>query len=126
MPLLNANKRVLAEEGKGDTSQTSKRSRLDSENLLSESCACDIMTDPQKKANFSALSGNGINRHASSLSNSKPGVAKKLTIKNFKGRYLLLLLLPSIAQCDECHHVYVRRLWRLPEKRLKRKDLFLL
>lgn len=48
------------------------------------------MTDTtnQKRANFSALtpSSNGINRTIPSIVNLKPGAAKKLVIKNFKGR----------------------------------------
>jgi len=86
MPLLNANKRALSEENKGEAALTSKRSRTESKNReLDESESCATMTEPQKKANFSALSGNGISRHASPLANTKPGAAKKLVIKNFKG-----------------------------------------
>ena len=45
------------------------------------------MADTQKRANFSALNSpsNGFSRHASPLANNKPGSAKKLVIKNFKG-----------------------------------------
>eukprot|EP00058_Branchiostoma_floridae_P007859 XP_002593347.1 hypothetical protein BRAFLDRAFT_277112 [Branchiostoma floridae] len=40
-----------------------------------------------RKPNFSALVGsNGLTNRASSLANSKPGTAKKLVIKNFKGK----------------------------------------
>lgn len=60
------------------------------------------MTDTanQKRPNFSALSAspNGMNKNAS-LVNTKPGAAKKLVIKNFKGtafiwRSLYFILLP--------------------------------
>lgn len=84
MPLSNPNKRTLSEENKGDTCSNSKRRSVESRNRgLDETCA--TMTEPQKKANFSALSGNGISRHASPLSTTKPGASKKLVIKNFKG-----------------------------------------
>lgn len=45
------------------------------------------MTDSntQKRPNFSALAPNGVKTSATML-NSKPGCAKKLVIKNFKGR----------------------------------------
>lgn len=83
MPLSNPNKRTLSEENKGDTCSNSKRRSVESRNRgLDETCA--TMTEPQKKANFSALSGNGISRHASPLSTTKPGASKKLVIKNFK------------------------------------------
>ena len=55
MPLLNANKRALSEENKGEAALTSKRSRTESKNReLDESESCATMTEPQKKANFSA------------------------------------------------------------------------
>lgn len=86
MPLINVNKRALSEEDKREVSLTSKRSRTESKSRqLDESELPATMTDPQKKANFSALSGNGISRHASPLANAKPGASRKLTIKNFKG-----------------------------------------
>lgn len=49
------------------------------------------MTDTtnQRRPNFSALSPapNGVNRTSSSISTTvKPGVTKKLVIKNFKGK----------------------------------------
>lgn len=45
-------------------------------------------TTNQKRANFSALTptSNGINRTVPSIVNLKPGAAKKLVIKNFRGR----------------------------------------
>ncbi|KAK7475514.1 hypothetical protein BaRGS_00033270 [Batillaria attramentaria] len=82
MPLSNANKRTQSEENTGETGPNSKRSRLENKTRVVESCA--TMTEPHKKANFSALAGNGISRHASPLANTKPGAAKKLVIKNFK------------------------------------------
>lgn len=87
MPLINANKRTLSEENKGEASLTSKRSRTESKSRQpDESESPAKMTDSQKKANFSALSGNGITKHASPLANSKPGASRKLTIKNFKDK----------------------------------------
>ena len=55
------------------------------------------MTESQKKANFSSLTNpnNGFNRHTSPLVNSKPGSAKKLIIKNFKGKLFTTALEPS-------------------------------
>lgn len=85
MPLSNANKRALSEENKKETSSAPKRSRSGCKTTeLDESQSCATMNEPQKKANFSALSGNGISRHASPLANTKPGASKKLVIKNFK------------------------------------------
>lgn len=44
------------------------------------------MTDT-KRPNFSAIGGpNGVNKNVSPLTNNKPGSAKKLVIKNFKGK----------------------------------------
>lgn len=53
-------------------------------------------TTKQKRANFSALTptSNGVNRTPSIVS-LKPGAAKKLTIKNLKGKFLNRVL--SIA-----------------------------
>lgn len=44
------------------------------------------MAEPQRKANFSAY-GNHFHER-SPLANSKPGQAKKLVIKNFKGKLI--------------------------------------
>lgn len=52
----------------------------------------EVMTDTttQKRANFSALNSNpnGMNKNSTSLLASKPGSAKKLIIKNFKGKQI--------------------------------------
>lgn len=82
--------RVLEPQGE-DCENTLKRKR----NSGSGDHYCKIgkqeenMTDAsnQRRANFSALtpSSNGLNRTVPSLVNLKPGTAKKLVIKNFKG-----------------------------------------
>lgn len=92
MPLLNAPKRTLSEENKADTCSNPKRSKLESNREIDES----TMTEPQKKANFSALSGNGISRHSSPHANSKPGASKKLVIKNFKGGNVEFIASPCV------------------------------
>lgn len=97
MPLSNANKVDLQEQQKFDD-DTNFKKRKARENIspqnqkrLRETPDDSSMTDSQKRANFSALSSpnNGLNRHASPLANSKPGAAKKIVIKNFKGWKLL-------------------------------------
>lgn len=47
----------------------------------------ETMTESERRPNFSALTtpSNGISRHASPLNANRPGAAKKLVIKNFKG-----------------------------------------
>lgn len=72
-----------------ENNPVTKRSLLNSEYPSSKrQKLSDEMTDTanQKRPNFSALSSspNGINKSAS-LVNIKPGAAKKLVIKNFKG-----------------------------------------
>lgn len=61
----------------------------------------EIMTDAttQKKANFSAVNSNpnGMNKNGAGLLGSKPGSAKKLVIKNFKGKQIISNILFSAA-----------------------------
>ena len=101
MPLSTVNKSPLHEKQKTEENTTRKKRKLSSDNQRSppgdsqnKKLKSDPgeMTDPQKKANFSSLSSpsNGFNRHTSPLVNSKPGAAKKLVIKNFKGRKRLV------------------------------------
>lgn len=56
-------------------------------------------TSNQRRANFSALTpaSNGLNRTSPSLVNLKPGTAKKLVIKNFKGTAICIFF--SLDQC---------------------------
>ena len=72
--LDNKRKRKLSESSPNVQSKKSKTSTTE-------------MTDAQKRANFSALTApnNGFNRHNSPVNANKPGSAKKLVIKNFKG-----------------------------------------
>ena len=71
----NKRKRKLSESSPNVQSKKSKTSTTE-------------MTDAQKRANFSALTApsNGFNRHNSPVNATKPGSAKKLVIKNFKGK----------------------------------------
>ncbi|XP_064638709.1 cullin-4A-like [Lineus longissimus] len=95
MPLSNVNKPLLQEQQKKEGSSHHKKRRLSGSpstspgsNFHSENSKrlkVDTMTDPHRRANFSALTGpsNGLNRNLSPL-NNKPTPAKKLVIKNFK------------------------------------------
>ena len=92
MPLSTTCKAPLQEHHKNEeNTNPNKRRHSDSLSPPSKKLCEDPlerMTDTQnKRANFSALSSpsNGFSRHASPLANSKPGSAKKLVIKNFKG-----------------------------------------
>jgi len=92
MPLSNANKRVLHEQQRKEEEKVSKKRRLSDtvspHNKKTKTDLEDVMTDSQKRANFSALpspGSNGVHRHASPLGSNKPGTTKKLVIKNFKG-----------------------------------------
>ena len=93
MPLSN----LLKSPKIGEPRRERKRRCSDNNNQLSpnfllskkvkQEDSASKMTDSHKKANFSAItnSTNGFNRHTSPVVNSKPGSAKKLVIKNFKG-----------------------------------------
>ena len=97
MPLSSANKSPLQEHQKRDNNSNHKKRKHSDSQLsptsfqtskkLKEESASDMTDTQQKKANFSALASpnNGFNRNASPLANSKPGAAKKIVIKNFKG-----------------------------------------
>ena len=94
MPLSNAAKAPLQEQRENSENTHLKKRRHSSENQNRSSPTKKIkedvtseMADTQKRANFSALNSpsNGFSRHASPLANNKPGSAKKLVIKNFKG-----------------------------------------
>lgn len=100
MPLSNSNKSPLHEHQKRDNNSNNHKKRKHSDSQLSsptslqtnkklkEESASNMTDTQQKKANFSALTNpsNGFNRNASPLANNKPGAAKKLVIKNFKGK----------------------------------------
>lgn len=49
------------------------------------------MAEPQRKANFSAYGNHFHERSPLANNSAKPGQAKKLVIKNFKGKYLFFL-----------------------------------
>lgn len=51
------------------------------------------MAEPQRKANFSAYGNHFHERSPLANNSAKPGQAKKLVIKNFKGKSLVFLLL---------------------------------
>ena len=101
MPLSTATKSPLQEQQKVDENTNHKKRKYSSDNNQHSPTSVQSnkkfkgssaeMTDAQKRANFSALTSpsNGFNRHASPLANSKPGAAKKLVIKNFKGELTL-------------------------------------
>ena len=97
MPLSNAAKAPLQEQRENSENSHIKKRRHSSENQnrslqtkkLKQEDVTTEMADTQKRANFSALNStsNGFSRHASPLANNKPGSAKKLVIKNFKGLF---------------------------------------
>ena len=97
MPLSNAAKAPLQEQRENSENSHIKKRRHSSENQnrslqtkkLKQEDVTTEMADTQKRANFSALNSpsNGFSRHASPLANNKPGSAKKLVIKNFKGSF---------------------------------------
>ena len=107
MPLSSVNQSPLQEQQKSDdsannrkrkSSDTSKHSPTSLQN--SKRLKEDLdMSDSQKKANFSALTNpnNGFKSHSSPLANSKPGSAKKLVIKNFKGETDVTCLIYEIV-----------------------------
>lgn len=67
-----------------------------SDNNFCKKVKLEEMTDTtQKRANFSALqpTSNGVNRTIPNFVNLKPGSAKKLVIKNFKGIFMIVYLL---------------------------------
>ena len=54
--------------------------------------AGSLMAEPQRKANFSAYGNHFHERSPLANNSAKPGQAKKLVIKNFKGEFLFPLL----------------------------------
>lgn len=66
------------------------------------------MAEPQRKANFSAYGNHFHERSPLANNSAKPGQAKKLVIKNFKGKNFVLLLLQSVESMKifiMCHFV---------------------
>ena len=101
MPLSNASKSPLQQQAAKDQNTNHKKRKSSGNSPTSLQPAKKLkedstitMTESQKRANFSALTNpsNGLNRHASPLLNNKPGAAKKLVIKNFKGKILATFL----------------------------------
>ena len=88
-----------AQQGEDRVNSRRKRNSSNSENIGSkrlkqeDNSMTDTTQNNQKRANFSALGNpNGVSK-TSPLVNTKPGAAKKLVIKNFKGMIWTLLLL---------------------------------
>ena len=120
MPLSTANKTPLQEHQRRDNHNNHKKRKHSDSQLsptshtsgkkLKEDTTSNMTDTQQKKANFSALTSpsNGFNRNASPLANSKPGSAKKLVIKNFKGEH------PSpgntLALHSELHRIHTMSL----------------
>ena len=87
MPFKNSYKRRHSSEDSNfhKLDNNSKRQRVTDEEAA-ENLLNLAMAEPQRKPNFSALnSSNGMNKHTQPGTN-KPGTAKKLVIKNFKGK----------------------------------------
>ncbi|XP_052215829.1 cullin-4A-like [Dreissena polymorpha] len=92
MPLSNANKRSSHEQHRKEDEKVSKKKRPSGSDSVSPQnkrikTEETVMTDSQKRANFSAIpspGSNGVHRHASPMGTNKPGTTKKLVIKNFK------------------------------------------
>lgn len=83
--LVNLNQHVKRTRHNKNTTYESTRIE-DIENMT------DTAANSQKRANFSALTvtnPNGVNKISTSITNAKPGSAKKLIIKNFKSKYEL-------------------------------------
>lgn len=82
-----------AQQGEDRVNFRRKRNSSNSENISKrlkqeDNNMTDTTQNNQKRANFSALSNpNGVSK-TSPLVNTKPGAAKKLVIKNFKGMIL--------------------------------------
>ena len=97
MSLKASSKRRLsceyADGPKGNLNKKQKTKPADeeaAENLLKLANAV-VMTEPQPKPNFSSInSSNGMSKQ-SNTTGGKPGTAKKLVIKNFKGEFFMSL-----------------------------------
>ena len=101
MPLSKSNQTVLREQqGSGDNCFKKRKlpddPHLTPEDLQTNKRIKEEMSDSQKKANFSAVASpsNGFSKHSSPMG-SKPGSAKKLVIKNFKGMKDLINIIRS-------------------------------
>ena len=93
MPLKNTKKRRHSSEN----TESNKKARIPADEQVRKTLVTDeeaaenllklAMAEPQRKANFSALSAsNGMSKSTQPVgSANKPGTAKKLVIKNFKG-----------------------------------------
>lgn len=93
-----------AQQGEDRVNARRKRLSPNSENIckrlkVEDKNMNDTATNNQKRANFSAITNpNGVNKN-STIVTTKPGAAKKLVIKNFKGTvmfvgYVYLQLVP--------------------------------
>lgn len=90
-------KRTLSDENKPDikrhrSSQSPSKSQLGLEAAeAAKNLLALAMADPQRRANFSAIGQtNGMSKHNQPVGTGiKQGTAKKLVIKNFKGKNLL-------------------------------------
>ena len=111
MPLSKVNKSSLTGESKkdrkrrcSDLNQPTLSPGFVQHKKLKQDIKTPVknMTDSQKKANFSALNthSNGFNK--SPVVNSKPGSAKKLTIKNFKGEKLSFFVFYVLSGNQNC------------------------
>ncbi|KAH3815364.1 hypothetical protein DPMN_143886, partial [Dreissena polymorpha] len=86
MPLSNANKRSSHEQHRKEDEKVSKKKRPSGSDSVSPQnkrikTEETVMTDSQKRANFSAIpspGSNGVHRHASPMGTNKPGTTKKL------------------------------------------------
>lgn len=91
MPLSSVNKSPLVEQQKSDdVNNHRKRKNIDKHSPTSGQQKrfkeeTTDMTDSQKKANFSAVTPPNNGYKHPPVANNKPGSAKKLIIKNFKG-----------------------------------------
>ena len=75
---VDENKEEVAMEVEGCTNKDEKSSMDTAEKEYDE-----------LKSNFSKITSNGFKKNGTTLSNGKPGYAKKLVIKNFSSLYII-------------------------------------
>lgn len=81
--------------GGSENSNTSLKRKRDCRIEIDENMS-DNSTDRSKRANFSAIPSNGINRNLTVL-NIKPTATKKIIIKNFKSKCFHARLVVNLA-----------------------------
>lgn len=81
--------------GFGATAKRLRHNNADQDDEIENSMTDTATATAQKRANFSALTvanPNGINKISPNLANAKPGSARKLVIKNFKSKKIIIFI----------------------------------